>query len=166
MGIGMGQHLGFVPPLFVLAAGVVILPFWSHTFIQQHKREVTLTLATLLVAFGLNRILTASDSPLLLTPIERGRQVYISEGCINCHTQYVRPDSPDVLMWGPAETLQELRQERPPLIGNRRQGPDLSQVGGRRFGSSCIFTIRPRSAAHPSCLPMLFSSATSAAMIS
>jgi cytochrome c oxidase cbb3-type subunit 2 len=132
MGIGMGQHLGFVPPLFVLAAGVVILPFWSHTFIQQHKREVTLTLATLLVAFGLNRILTASDSPLLLTPIERGRQVYISEGCINCHTQYVRPDSPDVLMWGPAETLQELRQERPPLIGNRRQGPDLSQVGGRR----------------------------------
>jgi len=35
-------------------------------------------------------------------------------------------------MLGPAEPLQELRGERPPLIGNRRQGPDLSQVGGRR----------------------------------
>ena len=35
-------------------------------------------------------------------------------------------------MWGPAESLQELRQERPPLIGNRRQGPDLAEVGGRR----------------------------------
>jgi cytochrome c oxidase cbb3-type subunit 2 len=132
MGIGMGQHLGFIPPLFVLAAGAVILLSWPHSIVQQHKREVTLTLAVLLAAFGLNRILTANDSPLPLTPIERGRRVYISEGCINCHTQFVRPNSPDLLMWGPAEPLQKLRQERPPLIGNRRQGPDLSQVGGRR----------------------------------
>ena len=35
-------------------------------------------------------------------------------------------------MWGPVESLQELRLERPPLIGNRRQGPDLAEVGGRR----------------------------------
>jgi len=35
-------------------------------------------------------------------------------------------------MWGPTEPLQELRQERPLLIGNRRQGPDLAEVGGRR----------------------------------
>jgi cytochrome c oxidase cbb3-type subunit 2 len=35
-------------------------------------------------------------------------------------------------MWGPAETMQELRQQKPPLIGNRRQGPDLAEVGGRR----------------------------------
>jgi cytochrome c oxidase cbb3-type subunit 2 len=132
MGIGMGQHLGFIPPMFVLAAGAVMLLSWTHGIVHQYKREVVLTLAVLLAAFGLNRILTVSDSPLPLTPIERGKQVYISEGCINCHTQYVRPNSPDVLMWGPVETLQELRRERPPLIGNRRQGPDLSQVGGRR----------------------------------
>jgi cytochrome c oxidase cbb3-type subunit 2 len=132
MGIGMGQHLGSIPPLFVLTAGAVILLSWPSIFVQQYKREVALTLGMLLAALGLNRILTASNSALPLTPIERGRQVYISEGCINCHTQYVRPNSPDVLMWGPAESLQELRQQHPPLIGNRRQGPDLSQVGGRR----------------------------------
>ncbi len=132
MGIGMGQNLGGIPPLFVLAAGAVILLVWSHSVIQQYKREITLTLLILLAAFGLNRILTAGDSPLQLSPIERGRQVYISEGCISCHTQYIRPNSPDLLMWGPAESLQELRRERPPLIGNRRQGPDLSEVGGRR----------------------------------
>jgi cytochrome c oxidase cbb3-type subunit 2 len=132
MGIGMGQHLGFIPPLFVLASGAIILFPWSHSFVHQYKREVTMTLVMLLAAFGLNRILTASDTSLPLTPIERGRKVYISEGCINCHTQYVRPNSPDLLMWGPAEPLQELRRERPALIGNRRQGPDLSQVGGRR----------------------------------
>jgi cytochrome c oxidase cbb3-type subunit 2 len=67
-----------------------------------------------------------------LSQIERGRQVYISEGCIHCHSQYVRPNSPDIELWGPVETMEELRLQRPPLIGNRRQGPDLSQVGGRR----------------------------------
>ena len=36
------------------------------------------------------------------------------------------------MMWDPAETVEELHSQRPPLIGNRRQGPDLTQVGGRR----------------------------------
>ncbi len=35
-------------------------------------------------------------------------------------------------MWGPVENLQQIHQQQPPLIGNRRQGPDLTQVGGRR----------------------------------
>ena len=34
--------------------------------------------------------------------MERGRHVYIAEGCINCHSQYVRPNTTDVAMWGPA----------------------------------------------------------------
>jgi cytochrome c oxidase cbb3-type subunit 2 len=35
-------------------------------------------------------------------------------------------------MWGPVESVSQVHQQRPPLICNRRQGPDLSQVGGRR----------------------------------
>jgi cytochrome c oxidase cbb3-type subunit 2 len=132
MGIGMGQNLGHIPLLFVLAAGIVILLASSPGFVQQRKRELSLTLATLLAAFVLNAVLKADNTPTQITQIERGRKVYISEGCINCHSQYVRPNSPDVLMWGPVEPLQELRRQRPPLIGNRRQGPDLSEVGGRR----------------------------------
>jgi len=60
-----------------------------------------------------------------------GRQVYISEGCIHCHSQYSRPTGRDKEMWAPAD--------QPPgqdasavLIGNRRQGPDLSNIGLRR----------------------------------
>jgi len=132
MGIGMGQNLGHIPPLFVLSAGTVILLVSSPNFVQQRKRELLLTLTALLAAFALNGISKAGDAPSQISQIERGRRVYISEGCINCHSQYVRPNSPDVLMWGPVEPLQELRRERPPLIGNRRQGPDLSEVGGRR----------------------------------
>ena len=73
------------------------------------------------------------DAPKIpISPIDRGRLVYISEGCINCHSQYVRPNIADLLMWGPVESLAQLRNNHPPLIGNRRQGPDLADVGGRR----------------------------------
>jgi cbb3-type cytochrome c oxidase subunit II len=132
MGIGMGQNLGYVPPLFVLAAGAVVLLPWPLKFLLQRKRELVLTAVVLLAAFSLDRFLVGVRVSPPLSPVARGRQVYISEGCINCHTQFVRPNSPDVLMWGPAMPLLEIRQERPPLIGNRRQGPDLAEVGGRR----------------------------------
>jgi cytochrome c oxidase cbb3-type subunit 2 len=132
MGIGMGQNLGYVPPAFVLVAGaIVLLPLILRAF-RQRKREVALTALIVVAAFYVNRMLGAMDRSPELTPSERGRQVYISEGCIHCHSQYVRPNSPDVLMWGPAETIEEIRLQHPPLIGNRRQGPDLSQVGLRR----------------------------------
>jgi cbb3-type cytochrome oxidase cytochrome c subunit len=132
LGIGMGQNLGYVPPVFVLAAGVVIVLPWLLRFLLQRKREVALTAATLLAALLIDHAVSGSRLIPSLTQVERGRQVYISEGCINCHSQYVRPNSPDVVMWGPVETTQELRLQRPPLIGNRRQGPDLAEVGGRR----------------------------------
>jgi len=64
--------------------------------------------------------------------VRRGREVYVAEGCIHCHSQYVRPGTGDVEGWGPARPLQELERQRPPLFGNRRQGPDLLNVGARR----------------------------------
>ena len=64
--------------------------------------------------------------------VRRGREVYIAEGCIHCHSQYVRPDTGDSMWWGPVRPLQELERQHPPLFGNRRQGPDLLNVGARR----------------------------------
>ena len=64
--------------------------------------------------------------------IRRGREVYIAEGCIHCHSQYVRPGTIDEERYGPARPLPEMQQQRPPLFGNRRQGPDLQNVGDRR----------------------------------
>jgi cytochrome c oxidase cbb3-type subunit 2 len=132
LGIGMGQNLGHVPPAFVLCAGAVVLLPWHHQILRERRRELALTVVFLLGAFCVARLLPGADRSPQLTQVERGRQVYISEGCISCHSQYVRPNSPDVLLWGPSQTMEELRRERPPLIGNRRQGPDLAEVGGRR----------------------------------
>lgn len=132
LGIGMGQNLGHVPPAFVLGAGVVILFPWLLRLFHHRMRELALAALVLIAAFLLDRALHPSRQSPPLSQVERGRQVYISEGCISCHSQYVRPNTSDVLMWGPVESMQELRLQRPPLIGNRRQGPDLSQVGTRR----------------------------------
>jgi cbb3-type cytochrome oxidase cytochrome c subunit len=129
----MGQNLGHVPAGFVLAAGLVVLAPQLLRLFRHRQRECVATLAVLGVALCLHEALKATHpTQPQLTAVQRGRQVYISEGCINCHSQYVRPNTPDVLMWGPVQTVEELHRERPPLIGNRREGPDLSEVGARR----------------------------------
>jgi len=132
MGIGMAQNLGHVPIGFVLGAGVVVLVPGLFKALRWRMRELALTTAVAAAAFGAYRLLPPDGPSAQLSQVGRGRQVYISEGCISCHSQYVRPNTSDVSMWGPAETIQELREQRPPLIGNRRQGPDLAEVGGRR----------------------------------
>jgi len=62
--------------------------------------------------------------------VARGREVYIAEGCIHCHSQYLRPDTRDELWWGPRDATPS--DGTPSLIGTRRLGPDLSRVGNRR----------------------------------
>jgi cbb3-type cytochrome c oxidase subunit II len=132
LGIGMGQNLGHVPLAFVVAAGIVMLAPMVVVAVKNRARELAVIAAVGAIAFVLCKLVPEQRTSAALTSAERGRQVYISEGCISCHSQYVRPDSPDVLMWGPTESMQDLHRQKPPLIGNRRQGPDLSQVGLRR----------------------------------
>jgi cbb3-type cytochrome oxidase cytochrome c subunit len=136
MGIGMGQHLRQVPLPFVAVASSVILGPELFDLFWTRKREVCLVVGAGLVAFflswSLGKFNVHSSGQHTPTAVEHGREVYIAEGCIHCHSQYVRPNTADVLMWGPTQTIPELRSEHPPLIGNRRQGPDLSEVGGRR----------------------------------
>ncbi len=132
LGIGMGRNLGHVPLGFVAIAGIVVLLPAVPQLFARRARELTVLCATLVFAFAIQRILPSDSVPGQSSAIERGRQVYISEGCIHCHSQYVRPGSPDVVMWGPVESLQLVHAQQPPLIGNRRQGPDLAQVGLRR----------------------------------
>ena len=133
MGIGMGQNLGHVPPAFLLLSGSVIFVPELFRFLRLRKRELAVTLAALVAALCIERAINpAHSTDPQPSQIERGRQVYIAEGCINCHSQYVRPATSDVLMWGPVQGVEELRRQRPPLIGNRRLGPDLAEVGSRR----------------------------------
>ena len=66
-------------------------------------------------------------SPLQLT----GRDVYVREGCYNCHSQMVRPFRAEVERYGPYSVAGEFVYDRPFQWGSKRTGPDLHRVGGR-----------------------------------
>ena len=122
LGIGMAQDLQRVPLEFVVAAGAVLAVVAFAPRVRWPMAVAGIAVA-MLAPGGLR-----AGTPL----IEQGRRVYIAEGCIHCHSQYVRPRTDDVVRWGPATDLPQSLKELPPLYGNRRQGPDLAQVGNRR----------------------------------
>ena len=67
-----------------------------------------------------------------LTPLElAGRDLYIREGCNNCHSQMVRPFQDEAMRYGPPSTAAETAYETPHLWGSKRTGPDLARVGGK-----------------------------------
>lgn len=66
------------------------------------------------------------------TPLElAGRDIYVAEGCYNCHSQMIRTLVPDVLRYGDYSRLGESIYDRPYQWGSRRAGPDLARVGGK-----------------------------------
>lgn len=60
-----------------------------------------------------------------------GRDIYVSEGCYNCHSQMVRPFVSESLRYGPPSVAGETVYDRPFQWGSKRTGPDLARVGGR-----------------------------------
>ncbi len=60
-----------------------------------------------------------------------GRDVYVREGCYNCHSQMVRPFRAEALRYGPYSVAGEFVYDRPFQWGSKRTGPDLARVGGR-----------------------------------
>jgi len=70
-----------------------------------------------------------------LTPYDAvsltGRDVYVREGCYNCHSQMIRPFRAETERYGPYSVAGEFVYDRPFQWGSKRTGPDLARVGGR-----------------------------------
>ena len=60
-----------------------------------------------------------------------GRDIYLREGCYNCHSQMVRPFRAEVERYGHYSTAGEFVYDHPFQWGSKRTGPDLHRVGGR-----------------------------------
>lgn len=146
-GIGMVQSLHHVPAGFILAAGVVIA---GALHFGRNRWPAAVALGSVAVLATTAPASTKSAA----TTVERGRAVYLAEGCIHCHSRYVRPGSSDVALWGPASDPAAVLAEKPVLIGNRRQGPDLANVGARRSEAWLKFHfLAPRDFAPDSPMP-------------
>ncbi len=83
-----------------------------------------------------------------------GRDVYVSEGCFNCHSQMIRPFRAETLRYGPYSVAGEFVYDRPFQWGSKRTGPDLHRVGGRYSDEwHRIHLINPRAVVPESNMP-------------
>jgi cbb3-type cytochrome oxidase cytochrome c subunit len=147
LGIGMVENLHRVPVWFVIVAcGVILLGLFGGV-----KKGAWVMILALVGFFLLEN---HSPPAPATTAVERGRQVYVAEGCIHCHSQYIRPQSMDEALWGEAKKPGDALQQRPVLIGNRRQGPDLTHIAGRRSATWLrVHFLAPRDLVPDSVMP-------------
>jgi cytochrome c oxidase cbb3-type subunit I/II len=89
------------------------------------------------------------------TPLELyGRDIYLREGCYNCHSQMVRPFVDEVVRYGEYSKPGEFVYDHPFQWGSRRIGPDLAREGGLRSDVWHVHHMRnPRSTSRGSIMP-------------
>src|SRR5512147_2767317 len=67
-----------------------------------------------------------------LTPLQlAGRDIYLREGCYNCHSQMIRPFRAETMRYGHYSVAGEFVYDHPFQWGSKRTGPDLQRVGGK-----------------------------------
>ena len=89
-------------------------------------------LAQIVPLFFQDSTTTAVDGLKPYAPLElTGRDLYIREGCVGCHSQMIRPFRAETERYGHYSVAGEFVYDRPFLWGSKRTGPDLQRVGGR-----------------------------------
>lgn len=85
---------------------------------------------------------------------QRGREIYVSEGCSYCHSQVVRPLQQD-LVFGRPSVAGDFAYSTPQLLGDHRNGPDLTNIGARQPSTvwQYIHLWAPRAVVHDSIMP-------------
>ncbi|MEZ4792630.1 MAG: cytochrome-c oxidase, cbb3-type subunit I [Gelidibacter sp.] len=112
-----------------------------HTWLERKPVQLTI-LATITILIGgiiqiIPTIIVKSNIPTIAsvkpyTPLElEGRDIYIREGCVSCHSQMVRPFRSEVERYGEFSKAGEYVYDHPFLWGSKRTGPDLHRVGGK-----------------------------------
>jgi cytochrome c oxidase cbb3-type subunit I/II len=112
-----------------------------HPWLERRPIRLTI-LATLVVLIGgivqiVPTLMVKSNIPTIssvnpYTPLElEGRDIYIREGCVSCHSQMVRPFRSEVVRYGPYSRAGEFVYDHPFLWGSKRTGPDLLRLGGK-----------------------------------
>ncbi len=115
-------------------------PHW-HRWIERRPMQM-LVLSLIVVAIGgliemVPTFMIKSNIPTIssvkpYTPLElQGRDIYIREGCYNCHSQMIRPFRSEVARYGEYSKAGEFVYDHPFQWGSKRTGPDLARIGGK-----------------------------------
>jgi cytochrome c oxidase cbb3-type subunit I/II len=135
-----------------------------HSWLER-KTVLFTILTTVAVAIGglveiVPLFLVKSNIPTIenvkpYTPLQlEGRDIYIREGCNNCHSQMIRPFRSEVERYGDYSKAGEFVYDYPFLWGSRRTGPDLHRLG-KKYNDNWHFShmIDPRSTSPGSIMP-------------
>jgi cytochrome c oxidase cbb3-type subunit 2 len=113
----------------------------AHEILEKNVGLFTI-MVLIAISFGaLAQILPLMFQQQVLEPVKglrpytalemEGRDIYIREGCVGCHSQMIRPFRSETERYGHYSVAGESVWERPFLWGSKRTGPDLARVGGR-----------------------------------
>ena len=139
-GAPVEDELAEAPALQKISAGRLKGEKW-HGWIERRPIQLTL-LATVAILIGgiiqiVPTLMVKSNIPTITsvkpyTPLElQGRDLYIREGCVGCHSQMIRPFRSEVARYGDYSKAGEYVYDHPFLWGSKRTGPDLHRVGGK-----------------------------------
>jgi len=113
----------------------------THDMIERNSALLIILVILVVSVGGLVEIVPLSFQKSVTEPVAglkpytalelTGRDIYIREGCNNCHSQMVRPFRAEVERYGPYGVAGEFVYDHPFLWGSKRTGPDLERVGGR-----------------------------------
>jgi cytochrome c oxidase cbb3-type subunit II len=113
----------------------------SHDIIEQKTGLLALLVVLVVSVGGLVEIVPLYFQRSTTEPVSglkpysalrlAGRDIYIREGCYNCHSQMIRPFRAEVERYGHYSVAGEFVYDRPFQWGSKRTGPDLARVGGR-----------------------------------
>jgi cytochrome c oxidase cbb3-type subunit II len=113
----------------------------SHEKLEKNVGLLTLYMILAVSIGGLTQIVPLFFQDAVNEPVEgmkpytalqlEGRDLYIREGCVGCHSQMVRPFRAETERYGHYSVAGESVYDHPFLWGSKRTGPDLARVGGR-----------------------------------
>ena len=113
----------------------------THDFIERNSWLMIILIVLVVAVGGLVEIVPLyfqrqTTEPVAgIKPYEPlrlvGRDIYIREGCYNCHSQMIRPFRSETERYGPYSLAGESVYDHPFQFGSKRTGPDLARVGGR-----------------------------------
>jgi cytochrome c oxidase cbb3-type subunit 2 len=113
----------------------------THDVIERNQALLIVLVILTVAVGGLVEIIPLSFMKSVTEPVAglkpytalqlTGRDIYIREGCYNCHSQMIRPFRAEVERYGHYSTAGEFVYDHPFQWGSKRTGPDLHRVGGR-----------------------------------
>ena len=113
----------------------------THDMIERNSALLIILIILVVSVGGLVEIVPLSFEKSVTQPVEglkpytalqlTGRDIYIREGCYNCHSQMIRPFRAETERYGHYSVAGEFVYDHPFQWGSKRTGPDLARVGGR-----------------------------------